>query len=90
MPCKIRWEVPSVCPTQTRINPTPATGNGISRELPGCCIATQNMRSESSALASILRYRGSKMYNGSNACGNRVALGNVMTGKCCGNFTGSM
>src|SRR5215471_21688651 len=48
-PCKIKCEVPSRWPTETRISPSPATGEGISRPLPGLSIATENIRVECSA-----------------------------------------
>jgi hypothetical protein len=61
-------------------------GAGVSREAPRFCMATANIRCVRSVSASISRYRGSKMNNGSNACGNRMALGSVITGTSRGNF----
>ena len=43
-------------------------------------MATENIRLECSASVSICRYRGSKIYRGSKACGKRVAFGKVITG----------
>ena len=38
--------MPSRWPTETRIKPSPATGDGVSRVRPGFCIATENIRWE--------------------------------------------
>jgi hypothetical protein len=37
------------------MSPSPATDDGVSRVLPGFCIATENIRVECSASASICR-----------------------------------
>ena len=54
-PCRMRWEVPSSWPTETRISPRPATGEGDSRVRPGFCIATMNIRWPSNASRNIWR-----------------------------------